>query len=791
MSLLVGVGCSSGSVETSEVDTPVPTRSALFAEEVTVEDLPEELTDFFDEETPEPVETAVSDSATAVPPTATPLQSNDAQSDDDETPPTDDDPFSEDLIYNFIYIDQFDPNWTYQTDRVTVDIAETRSSHSFNNSMAATFEERGSRIYFVLDEKTVDSYRREETLGFGIYIYNEDEPIEPGDFYFGVLGSNTLSYWDANDTSSYGDEELLTFSGERRYGLSIDRPIPPKTWFQVSFYLDFLVYDPDFENFPVEDIPYEFVTGFYLESDSAEPGTQILIDTVELFEIQSENGISAEAASDGNIQIVVDAGADVHPISPYIYGLSTFTETHLSELQPPFLSWGGDVSARYNWELGEAANLGQAEQFQNRTIEEAEGVMLDLLLMQRDDAETAVRLAIPTIGWVAKNISSCAFPLPDGTCGDGQESICNNRIETADPTLTSQPVDPEFVTDWLTELQEGDSGLPAFIAIGNEPELWGFTHYDVHPDCTTYEEILETYLTYATAVRAIAPTAELTGPVTCCWFYYWNSAAGDGDKRQHDNQPFLNWFLEQVRAHDQENEVQTLDVLDLHYYPEAVFNDEVDAETAAWRLRSTRSLWDETYVDESWIGEPVNLIPRMRELIAETYPGLRFGLSEWGWGATETMNGALAISEVLGILGRENVYYAAHSPKLTVGSPGFLAFQLYANADGDGLRFGDTSVSALSSQEGVVSSYAALDSETGALHIMLLNKNPDQAETVDLTLNRFVSTSKGLLFRIDQSRPDEIFRDEVALSEPLTELTLPAYSITHLVLEPEIEQENE
>ena len=50
-----------------------------------------------------------------------------------------------------------------------------------------------------------------------------------------------------------------------------------------------------------------------------------------------------------------------------------------------------------------------------------------------------------------------------------------------------------------------DQGLDIkFIAMDNEPELWGTTHYDVHPACSTYEEILDKYLTYATAVRAVA-----------------------------------------------------------------------------------------------------------------------------------------------------------------------------------------------------------------------------------------------------------------------------------------------
>ena len=66
----------------------------------------------------------------------------------------------------------------------------------------------------------------------------------------------------------------------------------------------------------------------------------------------------------------------------------------------------------------------------------------------------------------------------------------------------------------------------------NEPELWGYTHYDVHPDCPGYGEILDKYIEYSTAIRDVVPEAMLTGPVTCCYWYYWNSAAG----RRRQNQ---------------------------------------------------------------------------------------------------------------------------------------------------------------------------------------------------------------------------------------------------------------
>ena len=62
-----------------------------------------------------------------------------------------------------------------------------------------------------------------------------------------------------------------------------------------------------------------------------------------------------------------------------------------------------------------------------------------------------------------------------------------------------------MVPAWVERLVV-DDGLPIeYVAMDNEPELWGHTHYDVHPSCTTYEEVLDKYLAYADAVREVAP----------------------------------------------------------------------------------------------------------------------------------------------------------------------------------------------------------------------------------------------------------------------------------------------
>ena len=493
---------------------------------------------------------------------------------------------------------------------------------------------------------------------------------------------------------------------------------------------------------------------------------------------------AASPAPAADVVVQVDVNRDVWPISPLIYGLSEADAAYAAAVRPTLLSWGGNPSTRYNWRLGNAWNAGSDYLYLNGNYGVPAGVnAADEFVRFAADNQIVARMVVPTLGWVASNDDSatCSFPLPGGGCGDGDGANCANPIQIADPTLANVPSDVDDVIAWLEHLQQEVGSLPQYVALDNEPELWGYTHYDVHPTCTTYQEILDKYLTYASALRAAFPSLLLTGPITCCWYYYWDSAAGPADKAAHGDEDFLPWFLQQVAAHDAANGVRTLDVLDLHYYPEGLYNNEVDEETAAWRLRSTRSLWDPSYVDESWIARPVTLLPRMRSLIETHYPGTLLGLSEWNWGADDTMNGALAIADVLGILGRERADFAAYWRQPPLDSPGFYAFQLYTNYDGAGGRFGDTSAYAQPDDLARVSSFAALDSASGALHLVLLNKLPNQALTVRLDLAGFQAAPAGQQYRY-QAGQRGIEAGSVTLAPAGTVLTLPAYSITHLVL---------
>jgi hypothetical protein len=494
---------------------------------------------------------------------------------------------------------------------------------------------------------------------------------------------------------------------------------------------------------------------------------------------------SEGAAGEPSFVVYVDANDAVGEISPLIYGLSSAPPEVLADLRPTLNSWGGNANTRYNWRLGNAWNAASDWFYMNTNYEydlEARGMPAhESFLQEAAEVGAAVRMAVPTMGWVAKDTDpqSCSFPLPGGECGDGNGASCRSPGEIADPELTSVRSTSRDIQEWVQSMLDGGYTLE-FIAMDNEPELWGYTHYDVHPECTTYQEILEKYLEYAAAVREVAPASMLTGPATCCWEYYWHSAAGSRDEAQHDNMPFLAWFLEQVRAHDEANGVRTLDVLDIHFYPEGLYNQEAGEAIAARRLRSTHSLWDREYVDESWINDRIALIPRMQALIDEYYPGTLLGISEWNWGADETMNGALAVADVLGILGREDVYMAAYWRYPSPESPSYQAFKLYTNYDDAGSRFEGTALAAHSADLDRVTAYAALAEDGSALRIVMVNKQPETEMPLRVITENFATAETATLYTLDDSgRHEEL----VDVAGGRVTLTLPPYSATLLVFE--------
>jgi hypothetical protein len=347
--------------------------------------------------------------------------------------------------------------------------------------------------------------------------------------------------------------------------------------------------------------------------------------------------------------------------------------------------------------------------------------------------------------------------------------------------------------DWIRHLVEhfgqAASGGVGWYVIDNEPDLWSITHTDIHPVEPSYDEMVDTFLEYAGAIKDVDPTARVLGPALSGWTSLFYSARDRGsdnfrthaDRKAHGDQPFLPWWLSQIRQHDEQDGRRTLDVLDVHYYPQSngVYSTATDAATNALRVRSTRSLWDPNYVDESWIKDTIMLIPRLRTWIDQNYPGTLLAINEWNWGADNTMNGALAIANVLGIFGREGVDMAAYWVAPPAG-PGASAFSLFTNYDGRGASFGDRALDASSDHPDDVAVYASRDSKSGDMPLVLINQRTDADIPVTLSLNDVAAAGSGRMYRLSNAQPAAIqaIDNQVTFGNGSATMTLPAESIT-------------
>jgi hypothetical protein len=525
--------------------------------------------------------------------------------------------------------------------------------------------------------------------------------------------------------------------------------------------------------------------------------------------------LAAQAqAAPAAIILQVDASAR-HSISPYIYGMNFADASLAAELRLPVNRWGGNSTTRYNWQL-DTSNRASDWYFENIANDNdniaalPNGSASDQFVDQNRGTGTESILTLPLIGWTPKDRGQgCGFGVskygaqqytdywrPD--CGNGVRAN-GTEITGNDPTDTSKAIGLDFVQGWIAHLNArygtAAGGGVRFYDLDNEPMLWNSTHRDVHPTPTSYDELRDRTFQYAAAVKASDPSTQTLGPVLWGWTaYFWSALdtaeGGDWwnhpqDRLAHRDTPFVAWYLQQMKLYEQQHGVRILDYLDLHYYPQqsgVALNEAGNTATQTLRLRSTRALWDPTYADESWIDTPVTLIPRMKAWVDANYPGTKLAITEYNWGGLESINGALAQADVLGIFGREGLDLATLWSPPKPDQPGAFAFRMYRNYDGAGGQFGSTGVSAASSDQSKLAVYASLRPADGALTVMVINKTNSQVN-VPLALSGF---SPSCVAKVYQYSADNLKEIQRRVNREVTEsgfrMSYMANSITLVVI---------
>ena len=514
------------------------------------------------------------------------------------------------------------------------------------------------------------------------------------------------------------------------------------------------------------------------------------------------------------VTVAVDAQANRRPISDDVYGLNYAETGALTDLRCTLHRLGGNNTSRYNWQLN-ADNRGFDWYFQSIPYDSAApGGAGDTFIAESRAGGAEPMVTIPMVGWVGKlgpgrtKLASFSIAKYGAQTGndwqwfpDAGNGILTNGeyVSGNDPMDANVPADVAFQQGWVSHIVDqwglaGDGGLRYYV-LDNEHSIWHETHRDVHPVGATMEEIRDKTIAYASAIKSVDPGALVVGPEEFGWAGYlfsgydlqYGSEHGWGflpDRAAHGGSDYMPWFLDQMRQHEAGSGQRLLDAFTVHYYPQSgEFGNDVSTAMQLLRNRSTRSLWDPDYVDESWIGDTVRLVPRLKEWVASYYPGTPVGITEYNWGAEGHINGATAQADVLGIFGREGLDLATRWTTPAATSPTYKAIKMYRNYDGAGSGFGETSVSAVAPNPDQLSAFAALRSWDGALTVMAVSKALTGPTPLTVGLDGFVADGPAEVWQLRSSNVIERLGDLAVAGDSLT-ASLPPQSVTLFVVPP-------
>jgi uncharacterized protein (TIGR03437 family) len=515
-------------------------------------------------------------------------------------------------------------------------------------------------------------------------------------------------------------------------------------------------------------------------------------------------------------QLTVDAQAGRHPINPWIYGINTWSTTGIQQqMHIPLIRFGGDDATSFNWQTSVKNNTGDNPwNYENYAVSPGFDTFHEANL--RYGATTLSTVSL--MDWTPGAPGACSFSVkkygpqkavaPDkADCGNG---ILLNGLQIAnDPNDAYVPATPAFSQQWIAHLTArygaANNGGVRFWSMDNEPEWWLSNHVDVYPHAASYDDMTARNIAWASAVKQADPTALITGPVPGGWsgmlfsrvdfnsgwstrpYLYWDNPV---DQKAHGGVPWVPYYLQQMKAASAQAGVRLLDALDVHAYitPSSLSGSAGNAAMETLRMTSTRALWDANYTvpgggfnDATGAELAPQLVPRLKQWVAANYPGTLTAITEYSWGALNTITGAIAQADILGIFGREGLdmgtLWGAPAPT----DPGAFAFRIFLNYDGLGSQFGATAVAATSSDADSLSLFAAQRSDS-ALTVLVLNKTGAPIASA-LSLANFTPAAGAQIWQYSGVNLKAIARQpDAAVSGNSIAATFPAFSMTLIVV---------
>lgn len=512
--------------------------------------------------------------------------------------------------------------------------------------------------------------------------------------------------------------------------------------------------------------------------------------------------MSAIAESDSySMNISVNLSGEKKEISPYIYGINQYGNTNnYKNVTVHAARQGGNRYTGYNWETN-WSNAGEdwINSSDTNIGDVSNGAGYAARQLSKECNQYNIPYKITTLQMAGYVAADKLGEVTSAAPSDRWLTVKNRKDGELllEPDLTDDAVYMDEYVNYLVKTL-GDSTTSTGIqgySLDNEPFLWNDTHPYNHPEECTADELIEKSIELAKVVKEIDPNAEVYGPAL--WGMLPCIQAGTSmeftdskwESIKNNYNWYLDYYLESMANAEKESGKRLLDVVDVHYYAQ-------DCSTDDGKLQAARSLYDESYVENSWLqpyyGKYFPLLPTIQESIDKYYPGTKIAISEYNLAdiSNEKTTGknvlsAIAEAEALGAFAENNVYFATYWGTLPECPYVESAINLYTNYDGKGSDFGNTLVEAKTDDLSESAAFAAIDgNDDSTVDVVLSNKNKTSSEKAVITIDGSSSDYKSaVVYAVEQDHSDiRIIDVQNGLSGNTIEVTLSPLSVAHVVI---------
>ena len=530
----------------------------------------------------------------------------------------------------------------------------------------------------------------------------------------------------------------------------------------------------------------------------------------------------ASFAAQAQVTVTIDANAETHTVSPYLYGrnnslsddpskpLSNADWTRLKDSGLTFLrESGGNNCTKYNWRRKLTSH---PDWYNNVSPHDWDFAAQSL---QQKIPSAQGMWSFQLLGKAAKT-SSANFGDWNWNTSQWWQGVNQNLAGggTANPALWSQVTNPgnassttsapgnsdlyledwtadsttAILNHWFTKLSLNKNKL-VYWNMDNEVEIWSGTHDDVMPTQEPAEDFMQQYFAVAKKARTLFPEIKLVGPVTANewqWYNWNNNTISSGGK----NYPWLEFFIKRVAEEQQASGVRLLDVLDIHFYPGSpnttdlvqyhrVFFDKNYVFPEANGVKRVLGGWDNSQTKE-YIFERVN--DWLDQYMGAGH-GVTLGLTEAGIPWVNANTSAVWYAGTLGEFMRH--------PEVEIFTPWtwqtgmWEVLHLFARYNQEEYLAGT------SSDEVNVSAYPTINVAGDSITVVLVNRAA-ASKTANISFNNFALANQSFqVLKLASLTSSETFtshtnnalqKSTITATDNKLSATLPAMSITTILL---------